>query len=88
MKEMYEFPSSTPNKFTCHTHFAQLEVRMRSFRKDSARNELVKGDNTTAMKRSSTMGVDTGGGWGLKPTQDFQALQYIQYTCMEQIVEF
>ena len=56
----------TPNKFTCHTHFAQLGVRMRSFRKDSARNELVKGHNTTAMERSSTMGIDTrgwGGGW-------------------------
>ena len=53
----------TPNKFTCHTHFAQLGVRMRSFWMDSARNELVKGHDSTvysdpnglpAMERGST----------------------------------
>ena len=30
------------------------------------------------------MGVDTGGGgFGAEATPDFQAIQYIQYTCME-----
>ena len=33
-------------------------------------------------------GVDTGGALGAEAPPDFQALQYIQYTCMEQIVEF
>ena len=36
----------------------------------------------------SGKGVDTGGALGAEAPPDFQALQYIQYTCMEQIVEF
>ena len=34
------------------------------------------------------MGVDTGGALGAEAPPDFQALQYIPYTCMEIIVEF